>query len=307
MFADGEALWAAIPVRGGDMERINLPLFYQLGAHLNPLTQLDPNRATRSDVFIAGIQVKAYMTALFEAYPILHVCRAASEQLGKAIEVMGEWFRSASPEQLRETVQVTDFQFRAVINKAKEFEIVLSAELNVLATYLVTSKGAYSTAELIERADLILSESVRKKVPQEALEEIKQAGRCLALDSPTASGFHMMRALEAVLHQYYLAVCKPKSKKVLDSWAAYLAELKKVAGEEEEDEKSGAAKDNLEQGDPQVKRVITFLYQIKDTRNNIMHPELVLSADEAFGLLDVGKGAIIVMADRLPVREVEGD
>jgi hypothetical protein len=302
MFVNGEALWAAIPVEGSDMERINLPLFYQLGARLNPLAQLDPNRTTRIDVFFAGVQARAYMTTLFDSYPILHVCRAASGELGKAIEVVGEWFRSASPEQLRETVQVTDFQFRAVINKAKEFETVLSAELNVLATYLVTSKGAYSTAELIERADLILSDSVREKVPQEALEEIKQAGRCLALDSPTASGFHMMRALEAVLHQYYLAVCKPKSKKVLDSWAAYLAELKKVAGEGAENEEGGASEGNAKQGDPQVKRVITFLYQIKDTRNNIMHPELVLSPDDAFGLLDVAKAAIIVMADRLPAK-----
>jgi len=284
------------------MDRINLRLFYQLGARLNPLAQLDPDRATKTDVYIAGLQIRAYILTLFGSYPTLHVCRAASQELVKAMTVVDEWFRTASSEQMGPTIQITDFQFRAVINKAKEFETVLSAELDVLATYHVTSKGAYSTAELIERADLILSESVREKVPQEALEEIKQAGRCLALDSPTASGFHMMRALEAVLHQYYLAVCKPKKQDKLENWGAYLLALRKVAGEGEEDEESDAPEGNAKEGDSQVKRVITFLYQVKDIRNNIMHPELVLSPDGAFGLLDVAKAAIIVMADRLPAK-----
>lgn len=307
MFADGEALWGATPVRGNDMERINLPLFYQLGAELGPLAQFDPSRAKKVDVFIAAIGVRGHLQTLLDTYPTLNVCRAAGCEVLEAIDPVQQWFRDTTPERLRETIQIGDVEFQAVISKAKRFETVLSAELGVLATYHVTSRGAYSTAELIERADLILSESVREKVPQEALEEIKQAGRCLALDSPTASGFHMMRALEAVLHQYYLAVCKPKSEKPLDSWAAYLAALKKIAGEGEDDEEGDASEGDAKKGDSQVRRVITFLYQVKDTRNNIMHPELVLSADEAFGLLDVGKAAIIVMADRLPVREVEGD
>jgi hypothetical protein len=283
------------------MEKINLPFFYQLGARLNPLAQLDPHEAKKSQVFIAGLQVKSYIGTLFSRYPTLHVCRAVGDELVKAIEVLDEWFRGATPEQVRETVQIADFQFRAAINKAKEFETVLSAELDTLTTYHVTKKGAYSTPDLIEEAENILSESVKAKVPQEALEEIKQAGRCLALDSPTASGFHMMRSLEAVLHQYYLSVCKPKSPKKLESWAAYLSALNKLAGEGVDDE-GDMPEGDAKKGDPQVRRVITFLYQVKDTRNNIMHPELVLSADDAFGLLDVAKAAIIVMADRLPAK-----
>jgi hypothetical protein len=282
------------------MDRINLTFFYQLGARLNPLAQLDADRVTRADVYIAGLQVRTYIPTLFANFPPLDVCRAASQDLLKALAVMDEWFRTASPEQMGQRIETADFQFQDVINKAKQFETVLSAELGVLAAYHITSKGAYSTAELIERADLILSESVREKVPQEALEEIKQAGRCLVLDSPTASGFHMMRALEAVLHQYYLAVCKAKKRDKLENWGAYLSALRKLAGEGGEGEEGDAPEGNAK-GDPQVKRVITFLYQVKDTRNNIMHPELVLSADEAFGLLDVAKAAIIVMADRLPI------
>lgn len=297
MFVHGEALWAAIPVRGSEMEKINLPFFYQLGARLNPLTQLDPYKVTKGQLFIAGIGVKNYVEILLGHYSTLNVCRATGQELVGAIAVVDEKLRAGTSEQWGETVQVTDFEFRKVLSKAKEFETLLSAELAVLTTYHVTKKGAYSTTDLIEEADNMLSESVRGKVPEEALEEIKQAGRCLALDSPTASGFHMMRALEAILHQYYLSVCKPKAHKKLESWGAYLSALKKVAGEN--DEESAASGVDPKNGDPLVRRVITFLYQIKDTRNDIMHPELVLSTDEAFGLLDVAKAAIIVMADRL--------
>jgi len=282
------------------MERINLPFFYQLGAELSPLARLDPNGARRLDVFIAAIGVRGDLQTLLDTYSTLNVCRAAGCELLDAIDAVQQWFRDTTPDQLRETVVLTDSALRQAISKAKKFETVLSAELGVLAAYHVTSKGAYSTADLIEKAENVLSESVRAKVPQEALEEIKQAGRCLALDSPTASGFHMMRALETVLHQYYLSVCKPKSDKKLDSWAAYLAELKKVAGEGEDDEKSDAPEGDAKKGDPQMRRVITFLYQVKDTRNDIMHPELVLSADQAFGLLDLAKAAVVVMAERLP-------
>jgi hypothetical protein len=302
MFANGEASWAAIPVRGSDMERINLPYYYQLGARLNPLTQLNPYGENKTQVVFAAIGAKTYVEGLLAGDPALNVCRAVGNELLRAIEVVHEWFLGATPEHLRGTVGVDDVRFRDVINKAKEFEAVLSAELGVLTAFRVTNKGAYSTAELIERADLILSESVREKVPQEALEEIKQAGRCLALDSPTASGFHMMRALEAVLHQYYLAVCKPKKSDKLANWGAYLLALRKVVGEGEEDKESDEPEGNAKEGDPQVKGVITFLYQVKDTRNNIMHPELVLSPDDAFGLLDVAKAAMIMMADRLPAK-----
>ena len=51
---------------------------------------------------------------------------------------------------------------------------------------------------------------------------------------------------------------------------------------------------------PDVEKVIAVLQQIKDQdRNLIMHPELVLSGDDAFTLFEVGQGAIIAMAARL--------
>ena len=128
-----------------------------------------------------------------------------------------------------------------------------------------------------------MPESVLKKISNEIVEEIRQSGRCLAFDVATASAFHIMRATESVIRKYYLQVCKPKSKKKLDNWGMYIAKLSQSQ-------------------DPQVKEVVALLQQIKDRhRNLIMHPEIVLTPDEAFTLFEIAQSAIITMAGNLPI------
>jgi len=124
---------------------------------------------------------------------------------------------------------------------------------------------------------------VLDKITEDVKREIRESGKCLAFDCATASGFHIMRATELIIHKYYTHVCKPTSEKRLDNWGAYIAKLDQVA-------------------DAQVKEVVAILRQIKDQhRNLIMHPELVLSPDESFTLFEIAQGAIIAMVNALPV------
>ena len=209
--------------------------------------------------------------------------RPGSELLA-AIDGVNQWFAGATKEQYGEKIEPPDVAFRQVIAKAKQFETVLSAELETLATYHATQKGIYSTSDLIERAENVFPSSVTRKLGAAVVEEIRQSGRCLAFDNATACGFHIMRATEAVLHGYYLAVCKPKPrpKARLENWGAYIAELRKSK-------------------DQDVQEVVALLQQIKDQhRNLIMHPEVALSPDQAFTLFEIAQGAIIAMATKLP-------
>lgn len=135
----------------------------------------------------------------------------------------------------------------------------------------------------MEQTENVLPESIKNKMSPNIIEEIRHSGRCLVFDNSTASGFHILRATELVMHEYYLAVRKPKPKPTgrLANWGAYLVELRKST--------------NLE-----VQKVVSLLQQIKDDdRNLIMHPERVLSPDEAFSLFEIAKSAIIAMGDRL--------
>ena len=275
-------LWAAIPVQGCDMERINLPFYYTLGAALNPLAQTNLTTVTKGQLYVTASVVRFPLRTLLDSVESLKVCRADGEQLLRAIDDMERWFNQAELlKQFAETIQPGDFVFQNVVMLAARFEPVLSADLAALITYWVTQKGIYDTADLIERAEGCLPVPAQQAVGEMVVADLRQAGRCLVLDSPTACGFHTIRALETVLHSYYVAVCKPPDpEKKLKSWSAYLAALYKVEDEE-------------------VKKVYYLLYQMKGDRNDIMHPEMVLSADEALAVFETAQAAIIAMADRL--------
>jgi hypothetical protein len=270
-------LWVTVQLEGTAMERISLPFFYNLGARLNPLAEAEGQKDRLAFSFLI-FKVQSDLKSLLDRFPSLVICRSHGLAL---LQAMDKWVN----ELLQKTGKEMDFRegmdVRAIISMAKTFETVLAAELEALATYHVTQKGIYSTPDLVERADNTLPESAREKIPEHVAEELRQSGRCLAFDNATASAFHMMRATELVIHEYYLAVSKPKSKKKLDSWGAYIAKLRQCP-------------------DQDVQKVVAILQQIKDQdRNLIMHPEMVLSPDEAFTLFEVGQGAIIAMANKL--------
>lgn len=282
---------AAISLEGVSMEKINLPFFYRLGTALNPLARFYPSVKNRLDVWLACSSVRPYIYGLLETMGALTVCRAIGVELVNAVQEVGKWIGETPIAKWEEENPATDVLFRNVVDKAKEFETVLCAELQTLATYHAAQKGNYSTTGLIEQAENVLPASTRGKIGSNIVEEIRQSGRCLAFDNSTASGFHIIRAMEAVMHDYYVFVCKPASEEKLDSWAEYISALYKLT----QDTK---VKKSIRED---VKRVIALLQLIKDQdRNLIMHPEVFLTPDDAHKLFEIAKGAIIAMTDTLP-------
>ena len=177
-----------------------------------------------------------------------------------------------------------EWQFYLAARKAGELQIILAEELQGLPAYHPAQTGIYDTPSLIERGEEALSSSCRKRVNANALQEIREGAKCLAFGLYTASGFHMMRGVEAVLHQYYLNACNPTSSTTLPNWGAYILALRQALPTGTQDDE-----------------VTALLQQVKDDhRNLIMHPEIVLSLDDAFGLFDIAKSVISVMAERLP-------
>ena len=153
----------------------------------------------------------------------------------------------------------------------------------MLSTYHATQKGIYLTSDLIDKAELSLSPDVLLKIDERTKGEIRESGKCLAFDNFTASGFHIIRATESVLHKYYLAMCNPTPvPDRLESWGAYISELHKLKW-------------------PEVDEIVTLLQQIKDHhRNLIMHPEIVLNFNEAYTLFQTSETAMMAMASKLP-------
>jgi hypothetical protein len=279
-----EERWVSIPLGGVPMEKINLPFFYQLGSILKPLAEMEAGKSKRLDIYLASSTVSSYVRNLLSAYPTLIVCRDSGEQLIKATGEILTWLQS-TPHADWEKEDPISLTCSQLLTKAKEFQTVLSAELLKLETYYVSQKGIYDTTALITRTENVLPISMLNKIDQKVVVEIRESGKCLAFDCATASGFHIMRATELILHKYYIHICNPKSKKRLANWGAYI--------------------DKLEQSqDPEVGEVVTMLRQIKNSyRNIIMHPTMVLSSDKAFTLFVIAQGAIVAMVGKLPKGE----
>jgi len=96
----------------------------------------------------------------------------------------------------------------------------------------------------------------------------------LTLDCHTASGYHILRAVERVIIRYVEKVTRHVvMKKKPRDWGAYITVLKKHGGDV---------------------KVIGNLQHIKDHyRNPIIHPEDTLGPDDAFSLFNTSISAII--------------
>jgi hypothetical protein len=166
-----------------------------------------------------------------------------------------------------------------ITHALEEFETVLGNELPTLDTYIVSKKGIYSTADLVDRAEMAIDESARAHIRKELIEDFKQAGKCLAFELPTAAGFHTMRATEGVLRDYWYLVRNPSTGTTAPEMAICINELR-ANGE-----------------DPKLMDILDHIRDLH--RNTLMHPEAFLTMKEALRLFDISKSAISAMADRI--------
>ena len=100
----------------------------------------------------------------------------------------------------------------------------------------------------------------------------------MAFDLPSATGFHIIRAVEAVIRKYYSVIVKQPVKPKMRNWGTYIRVLSKSGG------------------DPKILAILDQLREMH--RNPIMHPQVVLTMTEAEGLFGIAQSAILsMMAD----------
>lgn len=276
--------YAGIKLRNSSMNKLNINFFYDFGSHLNPIVENIAEEKNAIDIILHAYYVKDALESLFKAFPWMDVCKNAAPELVSAIdECLKAFNESRHKKDGNGKQKYIPSEFHVLREKAQAFQTVLAAELRTLEAYVTTQKAGYHTTDLIEHAEIILPESVLSKIDDRVINEIRSSGRCLVFDSPTASGFHILRATELVLHQYYLAICKPNCDDELESWSAYISALNRAS-----------------ESNPDIKKTVMFLQLLKNTdRNSIMHPEVVLTPDQALTLFDTAKAVIMVMSEKL--------
>ncbi|MEJ2120723.1 MAG: hypothetical protein P8Z76_08420 [Alphaproteobacteria bacterium] len=218
-----------------------------------------------------------------------------SEVSGIVADILNtRYYDGSSPAQFRtdidfskETVGFEDsFRLRQAVER---LENVISAELPQVAAYHPVAVGAYDVAKLVDEADTNLVGDIRGFIDERAQADYLAAGRCLAFGLSTASGFHVTRATEAVLQDYYQTLLGSDAKDDPEkwNWSQYIQALREFAK---------IKSDSVKPKDT----TLSHLDQLrKFERNPIIHPRAVLEAETAFVLFNNCTNAILAMAQEI--------
>ena len=274
-----------------DMLRVNQYRFYELATRVHPLSLVQDSNKVKDVFFDLFFARQALAGAHGE--DSLRVSKPNILSLIHAIDAIvprgqdGDLTPESGQLLSDETTEINYSRGSALRTAVTKFETVLAAELQSLDTYFISQKGTYSTPDLIEHAENMFPDAIRDDLPAQAVRDIQEAGRCLALDTPTAAGFHILRAIEAVMAKYYLLVIGNPIPTRMRNWGIY---LKKLSQSEKVDTK-----------------ITSFLDHIRENyRNPITHPEVILTSDEVEVLLGVATSAIRQMILAIQMLELEG-
>jgi hypothetical protein len=84
----------------------------------------------------------------------------------------------------------------------RKFETILDDEIQKAPIFCLDLIGNLSTDSLLDGAHKGYEDETRRVLTDACKNEIDEAGRCLAYERSTASGFHILRAVELTIRQY---------------------------------------------------------------------------------------------------------
>ncbi len=280
------------------MERINQFDLYTLGQQLKALTRFDnAGPVSANEAFQVIIAARAALNRLLAGNPTpLGVSRTTAQQLKEQLDTI--WTNHFMVEDEDGTKKfkfpeenaapIAAWSWRWMCTALERFETVFQEDMREAAAYVVPRRGIYSTASLVDRADETFPAEVSGFIPDKAKRDFRAAGRCLAFNLLTASGYHVGRAVEGMLESYYQFFCNKPVTETLNGWKDYIEALDKVR-------KAGTFPDNQ-----LSEKTLKELDQMReDYRNPLAHPRVELNESEARMVFSNGESLIIGMAGEL--------
>jgi hypothetical protein len=260
---------------GLPMIRISLSYVYNLAAQLEPLEKLPDKDTPYSDVWLPIVIAQGSLESVYGSIygPHLRSSAVVANELNEHLK-----HQMRDNDMKRVVNQYTLYQIK---ESFRQFKIVLSADLSIVNAYFVTQKGGFDIGSLLASGENLFPPDLAAKIP-EAIFDCREAGKCLAYELSTACGFHIFRAVEAILRKYYSQVSGGKAPPKVRNIGVYLNAMKQAGV-----------------GDEKIRfalKQLTDLY-----RNPLIHPEAVLTQEEAIGIFGLARSAIGGMLAVLPV------
>lgn len=219
------------------------------------------------------------MQALFAVYgptsPYAPVMRVSN---GPAL-ILYEYIRELLNKTPKEKLKT--FEFAELSRLQNDFRGAWLAELNTLDSYLVAKKEPYDTFILLTRGETLFPAELWDKAP-DAIADAREAGKCLAFELPTACGFHVFRVVETVLRRYYAVVTSGKAQPKVRSIGIYTNAIR-----------------NANVGDEKILSVLDGIAKLH--RNPLIHPEVVLTMEEAKATVGMAQSAVMAMLTAIPI------
>lgn len=276
------ARWMIAPIDDeAHMKRINLYSLHYLGLALGALKdKLDSLKA--GETKLSAIRLHAYrarftLAALDSAdyEPPLPMCKKEANNIIATIDDLLK-----TQDTNTDDPTLDSFDLWSLSNKLERFDNILSAELPQAETYIIPDKRAYKVPALLAAAEVALSGDATKSLDKSVIYDLREAGRCVALEIPNGAGFHIFRAVEAVVLMYFPAIGLSAPK--IRNLGRYIKMLVK----------NGV--------NP---KIIGMLEHLKDHhRNPIIHPDVALTPDEALDLFGFAMSAINAM-----IRDIQAE
>jgi hypothetical protein len=245
--------------------------FYMCAKYMTAMADLADGTPMRSNH--TAIKIFGRAEGICESITIdefwLHYLPSSVKRAKKIIDLIKQDIFMGE-DKVCETLSATHMEW--IRNGVHAFEISLCDEIGNMPLFCCEDSklGNLSIDKLLNGASNGYPERTRTKLTPECLAEIDEAGKCLAYERSTASGFHILRSVELAIRQYLLAiqgfVMPPLNRQ---NWGEYLDLLK---------------------GHGASREVTDHLYNIKDNyRNPLMHPQDTLDMDEAVSLFGVAQ------------------
>jgi hypothetical protein len=257
------------------MMRISIPWVVDIIEGLDGLDRV-PSKSTILDSFAQLFGVQNKIDAIFDQSvygSYLRASRDAARQLHKAIEVLLEvedWGDKS----------ISDYELFSLKTSRDKLKTVLLAELSVVPAYLVSLKDNFDVALLVEAGTRLFPPTLLSKAP-ETEKDALEVGRALAFELPTACGFHAFRVTESVVRKYWDIATKGQARPKLETLGNFAAELERQ-----------------QVGDAKIVEAIKQMTKLH--RNPLIHPEVILSTEEAIGIIGMARSVIAAMLASLP-------
>lgn len=264
------------------MEKVNgIPLFY-LGISMGGLMSgITTPSATIGMLATPAKSVLGMLEYFINVVAILPLTKGAARELSAHLQALLTSDRLAHPDGV-----LADHEKTTLSMNIMKFQNILAQELPEANIYSILPKRAYDMTVLINKGENVLPQNTLKYL--ESLDigiilDIREATKCLAFDIPTAVGFYVYRAIEAIVVKGYFPILAidPGSSKNLGRYIELL-ESKKV--------------------DPKITALLTHL---KDHyRNPIAHPAEQWTTDQAESAFQFAVSAMTVIIQ--DIQELSG-